>query len=56
VESVLGFGGLLPSSELFATIFFTRVPIPRNVADMFRPLALNQKLALLPFVDRKVFA
>ena len=56
VQSVLGFGGLLPNGELFATIFFARVSVPRAVADMFRPLALNQKLALLPFVDRKVFA
>ena len=56
VRSVLGFGGLLPNSELFATILFSRVPIARSVADMFRPLALNQKLAMLPFVDRRVFA
>jgi len=56
VRSVLGFGGVLPNSELFATILFTRVPIARSTADMFRPLALNQKLAMLPFVDRKVFA
>jgi hypothetical protein len=56
VRSVLGFGGLLPNTELFATILFSRVPVARSTADMFRPLALNQKLALLPFVDRKVFA
>jgi hypothetical protein len=56
VHSVLGFGGLLPNTELFATILFSRVPIGRGVADLFRPLALNQKLALLPFIDRKVFA
>jgi hypothetical protein len=56
VRSVLGFGGLLPNTELFATILFTRVPVARSVADMFRPLALNQKLAMLPFIDRKVFA
>jgi len=56
VQSVLGFGGLLPNTELFATILFTRVPVARSVADMFRPLALNQKLAMLPFIDRRVFA
>jgi two-component system NtrC family sensor kinase len=55
VQSVLGFGGILPNSELFATILFTRVPVGRSTADMFRPLALNQKLAMLPFVDRRVF-
>ena len=56
VQSVVGFGGVLPNSELFATILFTRVPVARSTADMFRPLALNQKLAMLPFVDRRIFA
>ena len=56
IRSVVGFGGLLPDGELFATILFSRVPIVRGIADLFRPLALNQKLAMLPFVGRKVFA
>jgi hypothetical protein len=56
VRSVLGFGGLLPDGELFATIIFSCVPIPRSVADLFRPLALNLKLSMLPFVGRRVFA
>jgi hypothetical protein len=55
VRSVIGFGGLLPDGELFATILFSRVSVARGVADLFRPLALNQKLAMLPFVGRKVF-
>jgi two-component system, NtrC family, sensor kinase len=56
VCSVVGFGGLLPDGELFATILFSRVPVARGIADLFRPLALNLKLAMLPFVGRKVFA
>jgi hypothetical protein len=56
VSSVLGFGGLLPSGELFATILFSRTPIPRQVADLFKTLALNVKVAILPFVGAKVFA
>jgi hypothetical protein len=56
IRSVLGFGGLLPTGELFATILFSRTYIPREVADLFKTLALNVKVALLPFVDRKVFA
>lgn len=56
VCSVIGFGGLLPDGELFATILFSRVAVARGVADLFRPLALNLKLAMLPFVGRKVFA
>lgn len=56
VCSVIGFGGLLPDGELFATILFSRVAVARGVADLFRPLALNLKLAMLPFVGRRVFA
>lgn len=55
IRSVLGFGGLLPTGELFATIVFSRTHIPREVADLFKTLALNVKVALLPFVDRRVF-
>ena len=47
--SVIGFGGMLPSGNLFAVILFTTVPIPREIADLFRPLALSVKLAILPF-------
>jgi hypothetical protein len=49
IRSVVGFGGLLPSGDLFAVILFTRVPISRETADLFRPLALSVKLAILPF-------
>lgn len=56
VRSVLGFGGLFPSGELFAVIIFSRVYIPRETAEMFRTLALGVKLALLPYVRGQVFA
>lgn len=56
VRSVLGFGGLLPSGELFATILFSKTEIPRDVADLFKTLALNVKLALLPFGSTKIFS
>ncbi|MEJ7758253.1 MAG: hypothetical protein WKF55_01545 [Gemmatimonadaceae bacterium] len=56
VRSVLGFGGLLPSGELFATILFSKAPIARDTADLFKTLALNVKVAILPFVGRKAFA
>jgi hypothetical protein len=49
IRSVVGFGGLLPSGNLFAVILFTKVPIQREIADLFRPLALSVKLAILPF-------
>lgn len=56
VRSVLGFGGLFPSGDLFAIIIFSRVYVPRETAEMFRTLALGVKLALLPFVRAQVFA
>ena len=49
IRSVLGFGGLLPSGDLFAVILFTKVRITREVANLFRTLALSVKLVLLPF-------
>lgn len=56
VRSVLGFGGLLPPGELFATILFTKARVPREVAERFRTLALNVKVALLPFAGVKIFS
>lgn len=55
IQSVLGFGGLLPSTELFAVILFSRVRITRERADLFKTLALNVKLAILPFADGPIF-
>jgi hypothetical protein len=49
IESCLGFGGMLPSGNLFAVIMFSRVPITSIVASMFRTVSLSVKLALLPF-------
>ncbi len=51
IRSVLGFGGILPSGNLFVTILFSRVSIPRETADMFRTLALSVKVAILPFYN-----
>jgi hypothetical protein len=56
IRSVLGFGGLLPSAELFAVIMFSRVPIPRNIAEMFSTLALGVKPVLIPFLGPRTFA
>lgn len=55
VRSVLGFGGLLPGGELLVFMLFSRVPIPRATAELFRPLAREARQALQPFSD-KVFA
>jgi signal transduction histidine kinase len=54
IRSVLGFGGLLPLGDIFVVILFARVPIPRETAELFQTLALNVKMAALPF-DEAVF-
>lgn len=55
ITSVLGFGGLFPSGELFAIILFSKVRITREGANLFRTLALSVKLALLPFAWGPIF-
>lgn len=49
IKSVLGFGGLLSSGELFAVILFSRSYIPKETAELFKPCALAAKVALLPY-------
>jgi hypothetical protein len=56
VASVIAFGGVLPTGELFFTLMFARAPITREVADLFGPLALSVKLAVMPYSSRKPFA
>jgi two-component system, NtrC family, sensor kinase len=56
VESALGFGGMLPDGNLFAVIMFSRAQISPSTAEMFRTIALNVKLAILPFVGGRIFA
>ena len=56
VKSVLGFGGIFPSGGLFAVIMFVKVPVPAATADQFKTLALNVKLALLPYDAGRTFA
>jgi len=56
VKSVVGMGGILPDGELFVVILFLRVAITREVAQLFRGLAVDIKEALSPFGVRKIFA
>jgi serine phosphatase RsbU (regulator of sigma subunit) len=56
VRSAVGFGGLLPSGELFAVVMFLRVPVSAATASLFRTVSLNVRLGLLeldrsPLVD-----
>lgn len=56
IKSVLGFGGMLPSGDLFVIIMFSKVRISHETAELFKTIALSVKIALLPFVYRAVFA
>lgn len=46
IASVVGFGGLLRSGELFAVILFTRVRVPIASASRFRAIALDVRSAM----------
>jgi hypothetical protein len=51
IRSVVGFGGLLPTGDLFGVILFSRVHVPVGSADRFRPLALELRSCLTPYED-----
>jgi len=55
IQSVLGFGSLLPGASLYAVLLFTRVRVSAELASRFRPLALSAKLSLLPFINGSIF-
>jgi signal transduction histidine kinase len=55
VRSAVGFGGVLASGDLFAVILLTTVPVERETAELFQPLALSAKLALAPFAYGPIF-
>jgi len=55
IKSVVGFGGMLPSLDIFVVILFLKLSITRETADLFKNLSLNTKLAVLPF-EKTVFA
>lgn len=52
IQSVLGFGGMLPSGDLFTIILFSKVKIPEVTAHLFKTLPLSLKMAIIPF-DKK---
>jgi signal transduction histidine kinase len=50
IQSVVGFGGLLPDGRLYAVILFSKVPVSRDVAELFGYLSLSTRMALLPYI------
>ena len=55
IRSVVGFGGSLPSGDLFAVVLFARVPISSETADRFRNLALDLKSGFFPYREGETF-
>ncbi len=55
IKSVLGFGGMLSTGELFAVILFATVHVSPSTADRFRSLALDVKSGFSRFNDSTVF-
>ncbi len=55
IKSAIGFGGMLPTGNLFSLLIFSKTKIPRETANLFKNLALNVRMALLPFVNEKIF-
>lgn len=56
IESVLGFGGMLPSGDLFAIIMFSKIAIRTATAELFRPLTLHAKIAVLQSDGERIFS
>ncbi len=56
IKSVLGFGGILSTGELFVVIMFSKASIPADVANKFSAMGASVKDAVEPFVGNKVFA
>jgi two-component system NtrC family sensor kinase len=54
IASVIGLGGLITTGDMFALILFSKVPISRDVADLFGVLGLNLKIAILPVMNRSL--
>ena len=52
VQTVLGFGGMLPSGELFAVILFSKAAIPVETANLFKWISAYVRIALESF-DRR---
>jgi len=55
IRSVLGFGGMLPTGELFAVILFATVHVSAGAADRFKSLALDVKTGFARFNDKTIF-
>ncbi len=55
IKSVVGFGGMLATGDLFAVILFATVNVSASSADRFRTLSLDVKSSFSKFNDATAF-
>jgi len=55
VRSVVGFGGMLATGDLFAVVLFSRAAVTARTAELFETLALSVKVAVQPFARGPIF-
>jgi len=51
IKSVLGFGGVFPSGNIFAVILFSKIYISQQTANLFKTLALAVEFSVISFED-----
>jgi two-component system NtrC family sensor kinase len=56
IKSLLAFGGVLSSGELFFVLMMSKVTIPSSTAEIFKGMARYVKDAMEPFVGNKIYA
>jgi serine phosphatase RsbU (regulator of sigma subunit) len=55
IASALGFGGALPSGEIYAVVLFSTVPVPLSTASLFGTVALSTSLAAVDMMELPLF-
>lgn len=56
IQSVMGFGGMLPSGNIFAIILFAKTSISPRTADLFRYIAAYVRIAAATFDQGVIFS
>jgi hypothetical protein len=56
IKSVVGFGSMLPTGHLCSVIVFSKAKITKEVAGLFRPLALGVRIAVLPLLEKRILS
>jgi hypothetical protein len=56
IQSVVGFGGMLSTGDLFAVVLFSRAVVTERTAELLETLALSVKVAVQSFARGAVFS